>query len=516
MMTGPLTPQARLAQASQEPSRREPEPGGRKEAMKVKDDDDEEEEDERLRQEEDQRTKQRSAKKQEAREGDEPVLHNVPPKKKKYVVRLEETFDAEKVIDRLLEGHNNLMTLKEILASTPKLRNGLKGRLSHRLVTNVHLGTILPKEAEWAESGTKMDWKYVAYNTVDLVVKGSKCAAMVNKGAEMNIIREADAIRFGLDIDRSDSDILHGASCKAVFCGTASNVLIEVGKGQRIPRDDWVRMLPLWTRKVERPLARQIRDMARDWESCRAHLREAFRRPKPPLPRVERRQRSRRQKDPEPSEARPSRGGRKALARTEEESEPKGEERGAYPECGLGPLEFNHFTEGGLRKSPVRTQEEAPASEGPLRELEAHLDVSRWGTSPRGEERGGQAEEVPREEVPQEEARDTQGETRLGDEGRRTGKEVIEVGEDTPPRTPAVGLRLGDTPGSILQAAEGSQREEAPLPPLEKAPSPERRVEKRRETASVRREALALIDRHLAAHALEHPDLEEPTPEKPR
>ncbi|GBG59559.1 hypothetical protein CBR_g49819 [Chara braunii] len=1064
VMGRPLTPQARLAQAartrsqakasaSQEPPRREPKPGKRKEAVEVEDDDDEEEEDERLRREEDQREEQR-ARRKGTREEAESVMRDRPPKKKKYAVRLEEGFYVEIVIDRLLEGHNDLMTLKEILASAPRLRDELKGRLSQCLVPNVHLGTILPKEAEWAESGAKMDWKCVACGTVDLVVKGSKCAAMVDTGAEMNIIREADAIRFGLDIDQSDCGILHGASCKAVFCGTASNVLIEVGKvkaracffimpdvdhgillgrgrlkqgcqrwyktidkkcrpvpvlvtedeeayyererglirrtresalagpcrinegnegkliigepdfllpqertlmvelmkrrhhayafsdeergrlnvdkipmirihtvphepwnmrgarypnpdeekkvvdylddkirthvadyssgpyaspwfcfikpngtlrwvqdlqrlnavtvrdvgglpnasalsescagrpiislidlysgydqfpgyppdrpatamhtlrglihmnvapqgwtnsvamvqramiramqsvsphitqpyiddlavkgptvkesdkvlpgvrrfvwkhiqdlekvlslleehnltasgaksrhcmreatilgfvcsekgrrpdvkktdkitewtegeaventppvdgfldqeedvrlhinkwsprvpscvgypiwqapngyerraeivlkpfeeedpwggltlrrqpcqeegrghgrlrgrwghqegmtpyerhgprhrestpvyddgdielfldslweharrmgstvaqaierlrgvgrfeepitrirkeattrpevemrmqelqpspvgpdgrpirleigneadfipafewfmqGQGTPRDDWARTLPLWTRKAERPLARQIIDIAWDWESCRAHLREAFRRPQSPQPRVERRQSSRRQRDPEPSEARPSRGGRKALTRREEEPEPEDEERGAYPECGLGPVEFHRFTEGGLRRPPVRTQEEAPASEGPLRELEAHLDVSRWETSPRG-------------------------------------KEVIEVGEDTPPQTPGVGLRLGDAPGSTRQAGERLQREEAPLPPSEKAPSPERRAERKREAAAVRREALVMIDRHLAAHALEHPDLEEPTPAEP-
>ncbi|GBG84225.1 hypothetical protein CBR_g38197 [Chara braunii] len=292
-------------------------------------------------------------------------------------------------------------------------------------------------------------------------------------------------------------------------------------QGQGTPRDDWARTLPLWTRKAERPLARQIRDMARDWENCRAHLREAFRRPESPRPRVERRRRRRRQRDPEPNEARPSRGGRKTLARREEESESEGEERGAYPECGLGPVEFRHFTGSGLRRSPVCTREEAPASEGPLRELEAHLDVSQWGASSRGEERGGQAKEVPREEVPREEmprgeVRDTQRDRGLGDKGRRAGKEVIEVGEDTPPQTPAMGLRLGDTPGSTRQAAGGLQREEAPLPSSEKAPSPERRAERRRETARARGEALALIDKYLAAHALEHPDLEEPTPAEPR
>ncbi|GBG87094.1 hypothetical protein CBR_g44550 [Chara braunii] len=613
MITRPPTPQGILAQtartrgwakagASQEPPRKEPEPEKRKEVVEVEDDDEEEEEDERLRQEEDQRAEQR-ARKREAREEVEPIMRDVPPKKRKYTVRLEEGFDVERVIDRLLEGHNDLMTLKEILASAPKLRDGLKGRLSRRLVPSVHLSMILPKEAEWVETGTKMDWKCVACDTVDLVVKSSKCSAMVDTGAKTNIIREADAIRFGLEIDRSDCGILHGANCKAVFCGTASNVLIEVGRvkvracffvmpnvdhrillgrsflcrtgtlmfnkhggtlilimcdpacgnyevstcrntgprsvrnrpnprsftieesegerrrlfaepeeeerieafplslsdvnkamdimathemadqdaiqavreqvlecpqageldlvyrlpeGRRNPasdftkavmprggrgtrpprrpsgasggyerhgshhrestpvhddgdielfldefwgnadhmgwtmtqaierlrgagrfaeliaqihreartrpevearmqelrpspvgpngrpirleignaeefipayeqfmhghgilRDEWARTLPLWTGKAERPLARQIRDMARDWESGRVHLREAFRRLEPAQPRVERCQRTKRQRDPEPREARPSRGGQKALAKRE-------------------------------------------------------------------------------------------------------------------------------------------------------------------------------------------------------
>ncbi|GBG77232.1 hypothetical protein CBR_g23559 [Chara braunii] len=122
------------------------------------------------------------------------------------------------------------MTLKEILASSPRLRNELKGRLSRRLVPSVHLSVILPKEMEWADPGTKMDRKCVACGMVDLVVKGSKCAAMVDKGAEMNIIRDADALKYGLEIDHSDCGILHGANCKAVFCGYASNVLLEIGR----------------------------------------------------------------------------------------------------------------------------------------------------------------------------------------------------------------------------------------------------------------------------------------------
>ncbi|GBG93364.1 hypothetical protein CBR_g66839 [Chara braunii] len=137
----PLTPQARLAQAartrnqarvsaSQEPPRREVEPEQRKEAVEVEgdDDDDEEEEDERLRREEDQKAELR-ARKKGTRGEVEPVVSDGPPKRKKYAVPLEEGFDVEKVIDRLLEGHNDLMTLKEILASAPRLHDELKGRL---------------------------------------------------------------------------------------------------------------------------------------------------------------------------------------------------------------------------------------------------------------------------------------------------------------------------------------------------------------------------------------------------
>ncbi|GBG60911.1 hypothetical protein CBR_g16031 [Chara braunii] len=144
-----------------------------------------------------------------------------------------------------------------------------------------------------------------------------------------------------------------------------------------------------------------------------------------------------------------------------------------------------------------------------------HLDISRWRASLQGEGHGEQAKEVPREEVPQEEVQGTQRERGMGDEGRRAGKEVIEVGEDTPPQTPAVGLRLGDAPGSTRQTNEGLQREETPLPSSEKAPSPEGGAERRRERAVVRRKTLILINRHLAAHALEHPDLEEPAPAEP-
>ncbi|GBG92542.1 hypothetical protein CBR_g55877 [Chara braunii] len=187
------------------------------------------EEDERLRQEEDQRAEQR-AKKREIQGEMESSLHDGAPKRKKYVVRLEEGFDVERMVDKLLEGHNDLMNLKDILASAPRLRGELKGRFSRRLVPNVHLSSILSREIEWTEAGTRMDWKCVACGLVDLKVRDQPSIAMVDTGAEMNIIWERDATMLGLEVDLSDHGVLHGANCKAIFCGTASNVMVEIGK----------------------------------------------------------------------------------------------------------------------------------------------------------------------------------------------------------------------------------------------------------------------------------------------
>ncbi|GBG47435.1 hypothetical protein CBR_g82112 [Chara braunii] len=216
---------------SRTPPRKDPEPERRKEVVEVQEEEDEgdDEEDERLRQEEDQRAKQ-SAKKRGAQGGAEPSLYDGVPKRKKYAVRLEEGFDVERMVDKLLESHNDLMNLKDILASAPRLRDELKGRLSRRLVPNVHLSSILPGEIEWTEAGTRMDWKCVACGLVDLKVRDQPSIAMVDTGAEMNIIRERDATMLGLEVDHSDHGVLHGANYKVIFCGTASNVMVEIGR----------------------------------------------------------------------------------------------------------------------------------------------------------------------------------------------------------------------------------------------------------------------------------------------
>ncbi|GBG79532.1 hypothetical protein CBR_g29679 [Chara braunii] len=216
---------------SQAPPRKEPDPERQKEVVEVpeEEEEDDDEEDERLRQEEDRRTELR-ARKRGAQEEAEPSLPDSVPKRKKYAVRMEEGFDVERMVDRLLEGHNDLMNLKDILASTPRLRGELKGGLSRRLVPNVHLSTILPREVEWTEAGKMMDWKCMVCGQVDLVIKNRKCTGMVDTGVEMNIIREKEALMLGMKIDRLDHGMLHDANCKAAFCGTASNVIIKIGK----------------------------------------------------------------------------------------------------------------------------------------------------------------------------------------------------------------------------------------------------------------------------------------------
>ncbi|GBG65205.1 hypothetical protein CBR_g49997 [Chara braunii] len=95
----------------------------RKEVVEVpeEEEEDDDEEDERLRQEEGQRAELR-AKKRGAREEAEPSLPDSVPKRKKYTVRMEEGFDVERMVDKLLEGHNDLMNLTDILASAPRLR----------------------------------------------------------------------------------------------------------------------------------------------------------------------------------------------------------------------------------------------------------------------------------------------------------------------------------------------------------------------------------------------------------
>ncbi|GBG90064.1 hypothetical protein CBR_g50157 [Chara braunii] len=201
-----------------------PEPSGEKGTVDIPEDEDEE--DARLRRKEDKRAEQR-AKKRGVETDTDTVLEG---KKKKYTVRVEEGYDVEEMMDKILEGHNHLMNLKDVLASAPRLRDELKARLSKKMVASVRLGAIIPKEAEWSETGTKMDWKSVACGCLDVIVKGKTCTTMVDTGAEMNLIKEEHVVRLGMEIDRFDNGVLMRANSRSVFVGTASGVILEIGK----------------------------------------------------------------------------------------------------------------------------------------------------------------------------------------------------------------------------------------------------------------------------------------------
>ncbi|GBG89956.1 hypothetical protein CBR_g50046 [Chara braunii] len=93
------------------------------------------------------------------------------------------------------------------------------------------------------------------------------------------------------------------------------------------------------------------------------------------------------------------------------------------------------------------------------------------------------------------------------------GGDMVE--EDTPPRTPVPESRPEIVPEVAREAWEELQQGEVPLPPQDTTLSPGVRVEMEREGISWRREALSTINRYLAAHAQEHPDIEEPVPMEP-
>ncbi|GBG89730.1 hypothetical protein CBR_g49582 [Chara braunii] len=217
---------------SGQPAKDAPGPSGEKEVVELPRNEDEE--DDRLRNEEDEKAEQRAKKR-----GIGTYTEKVTEPKKKYTVKVEEGFDVEDIMDRIVEGHNHLMNLKDVLASTPRLRDELKARLSRKMVASVHLGAIIPKEAEWAETGTKMDWKSVACGCFDVVMKGKSCTAMIDAGAEMNLIKEKDALCLGMEIDCSDNGILVGANSRSIFVGTASKVVLEIGKVKEGPAEWW-------------------------------------------------------------------------------------------------------------------------------------------------------------------------------------------------------------------------------------------------------------------------------------
>ncbi|GBG90915.1 hypothetical protein CBR_g51520 [Chara braunii] len=200
-----------------------------KEPIQIEEGDDEEE-DERLRAEDELLAKQRAM--ERASEAGKTQVEEEEPRKKKnvYSIPVEQGIDFEQLVDRILESRHDLVTLKEILAVSSKLREEFKQRMTRKKVMTVKLSEIISPEANWAPPGTKMDWRCVATCLIKVQIGHGEFSALIDDGAEMSIMRERHAIEAGFQINRNDFGYLIGASGATPFCGTASGVMVTVGK----------------------------------------------------------------------------------------------------------------------------------------------------------------------------------------------------------------------------------------------------------------------------------------------
>ncbi|GBG41161.1 hypothetical protein CBR_g74027, partial [Chara braunii] len=203
------------------------------------------------------------------------------------------------------------------------------------------------------------------------------------------------------------------------FIPAYEQYMSDQGTGQ----EEWMQTLPLWTRRAERPLARQIRDRARDWEDCQAQSRQAFRRlePERPEPRVERRQRTEAAQAVEPVQ----------VAGPAQAAE-------LPPTHGLERVEFRRIAGSDLRgPSPTLPEEgEVVPLRTPLDRLEAHLGASQWGASQLGADQSGPARYESVEDEPEEELPEPGPEAGSREPRKPQTEGVITVGDDTPPPTP--------------------------------------------------------------------------------
>ncbi|GBG60474.1 hypothetical protein CBR_g5648 [Chara braunii] len=191
---------------------------------------DEDNEDEKLRVEEEERARRRALER-ESEKGKAEASKKEPRNKKNiYSIPVEQGVDIERLVDKILESQRDLVTLKEILAVSPEIREEFKQRMTRKRVMTVKLGEVIPPEANWSPPGTKMDWRSVSTGHMKVQIGQQEYSTLVDDGAEMNIIRERHAIEARLKINRDDYGFLVGASGSTPFCGTANGVLITVGK----------------------------------------------------------------------------------------------------------------------------------------------------------------------------------------------------------------------------------------------------------------------------------------------
>ncbi|GBG65506.1 hypothetical protein CBR_g51100 [Chara braunii] len=186
----------------------------------------EDNEDEKLRAEEEKRARRRALER-EPEKGKVEASEGEPQKKKNiYSIPMEQGIDIERLVDKILKSQHDLVTLKEILAVSPKIREEFKPWMTRKR----KLSEVIPPEANWSPPRTKMDWRGVSTGHMKVQIGQQEYSALVDDGAEMNIICECHAIEAGLKINRDDYGFLVGASGSTPFCGTASGVLVTVGK----------------------------------------------------------------------------------------------------------------------------------------------------------------------------------------------------------------------------------------------------------------------------------------------
>ncbi|GBG75032.1 hypothetical protein CBR_g19545 [Chara braunii] len=212
----------------------QPAPGessrGPQEKEPIQMEDEEDEEDEKPRAEDEQQARQRAMEKNLEKGKDEVEIEEPRKKKNVYTIPVEKKIDFEQIVDQILESQRDLVTLKEILVVSPKLREDFKQRMTKKRVMTVELSEIIPPEANWAPPGTKMDWRCVATGHMKVQIGLDEYSALVDDGAEINVMRERHAIEAGVQINRNDCGFLIGVSGASPFCGTASGVMVTVGK----------------------------------------------------------------------------------------------------------------------------------------------------------------------------------------------------------------------------------------------------------------------------------------------
>ncbi|GBG63150.1 hypothetical protein CBR_g36919 [Chara braunii] len=191
---------------------------------------DEDNEDEKLRAEEEERVRRRALEREPEKGKAEASEEESRKNKNVYSIPVEQGVDIEQLINKILESQRDLVTLKEILAVSPKIREEFKQRMTRKRVMTVKLGEVIPPEANWSPPGTKMAWRSVSTGHMKVQIGQQEYSALVDDGAEMNIIRGRHTIEAGLKINRDDYGFLVGASGSTPFCETVGGVLVTVGK----------------------------------------------------------------------------------------------------------------------------------------------------------------------------------------------------------------------------------------------------------------------------------------------